>query len=416
MKAIRLGVAAALSLGWSACNDATESGIPDLSGTPSFAVQRADFNGASAVALLDGDGALLEEKYISSGTELPGLNAALVGDIALPSSPCDRDVLTVVGRYGADYVLRVGLDSAKVLAQVKTQHAPEGMAFSGNPQDILCLGDGRALVSRLSVNLGVKPSDIDRGDDLLVLDLEAKKIVSRVDLSEFQGKTTSYDANGKPVEETTYARPGNIVALGEHALVGLSRYSEANDYDTDGMVALLDLKDLSVEPVELEGLMNCGTVVPVAGSDDAAIVQCGAPWVDTTSSGLAYVTVQGGKASVKHIYKPKQGEPLIYANPTSIGGTRVIAATQDYAGDVPPPDQAYAVDLATGKTQKLFETHAPGEVGSGTTRLETGLVLIPDASKGVRVFQLKDGKLEARDPIEFDAVLPARAVRPLIAF
>ena len=68
------------------CNDDPEVAIEDLTDVPSFAVQRSDYMSA-AVALLDGDGALLDASYISSGKTPPGLSSTLHGDIALPTTP-----------------------------------------------------------------------------------------------------------------------------------------------------------------------------------------------------------------------------------------------------------------------------------------------------------------------------------------
>jgi hypothetical protein len=414
MTRVELGVAGLLWVGLSACNDAAETGVPDLSGKPTFAVQRADYAGASAIALIDGDGKLLEEKYLSSGTKLPGLNAALAADIALPTTPCDEGVLTLVGRLNADYVLRVAFDSAEVIGQVKTQKALTSTAFSGNPQDILCLGDGRALVSRLSVNLAAKPGDLDRGDDLLVIDLDKEKISSRIDLAKFQTTVDSVDVDGNAIEEVAYARPGSIVGMGDYALVGLSRYSESYSY-ADGVLALVDLNDLSVEEVDMKGLVNCGSLVPVADRDDAAIVQCAGAWGgDPAAIGVAYVSVKAGKAKIEHVFQTAEGEPLIYGNPTSLGGTRVVAVAQDFVNLT--PDVAYVVDLESGDADELFTAKASGDIGSGSVRVETGLVLVPDASVGVRVFELADDELEAKKSIKLDKAIPARNVRSLAVF
>jgi hypothetical protein len=401
-----------------ACNDSTHSGIPDLKGEPAFAVQRSNFMGSAAVALLDGEGALLNESYISTATEPPGLNTALAGDIALPTTPCDpeQNLLTVVARQGGDYVLQVDLgDDKKAVRQIKTQGKGTGTAFDLNPQDILCLSDGRALVTRLGLNSEAKKGDVDRGDDIAVLDLDKEKILSRVDLSRYDGSTKVIGASGTTTE-TTYASPGSIVRVGDHqALVGLSRLTADFSANPQGEVLLLDLDDLSTSAVELDGLANCGSVFSVPDRDDAAVVQCaGAPYGSADNSGLALISVDGSKATIEQLYKAeKDGHPIV-SSPTPIGGTRVIAAYT--AADYSKPDQVYLLDLETGKSKKLFTTKAAGDLGSGAVRLDKELVLIADAGVGVRVFKLEGDDVVEQKSIELSAAIPARTVRPLVQF
>ena len=143
-------LAAALLCG---CNDDPDTTIEDLTGVPSFAVQRSDYMSA-AVALLDGDGNLLEESYISSGKTPPGLNSALHGDIVLPTTPCKADALLVIARFGGDYVFEMDLDENEVMHQVATQNSDlsDMAAYRSNPQDALCLGGGEVLVTRFAAN------------------------------------------------------------------------------------------------------------------------------------------------------------------------------------------------------------------------------------------------------------------------
>jgi hypothetical protein len=407
---------AALALG--GCGDDEEakggSVFPALDRQPAFAVQLAEFGGSSGIALLDEEGALLEGDYINSGTEAPGLSAALVGDIALPTSPCDPTLLTVLGRSGGEYVLQVNVEEGFVERQVKTQGEGGGTAFSSNPHDILCLDDDRAIVSRHGVNAGVDADDIDRGDDLAVLDLAKGKVTSRVDLGEFHGTVSVIGEDEKEAEEKTFASPDLILRVGEgHALVGLARLSQAFNAHPEGMALVLDLEDLSVAPVALEGLANCGSVYAIPGRENAGVVQCvGVPYGDPASAGLAIVSVSNGKGKVEHVYQAPEGEAPIYSGPTPIGGTRVIAGAANFTD----PDEVYVLDLATGEAQKLFTTAQAGDLGSGAVRLEAGLVLIPDASEGVRVFKVDGDEVEERDSIELDPVLPARAVRALRTF
>lgn len=399
-----------------ACNDAADEGIEDLSGEPSFAIALSDYESAG-VALLDGDGEVISKKYVSSGSALPGLSSALHGDIALPTQPCEEGLLTIVARSGGDYILQVDLEEGKVVHQIPTQGKSDGAAYSSNPQDILCLGDGEALVSRFAPNLDPDASELDLGDDLLRIDLDGEKRKSRIDLSALRGKVEVTDEDGKTEEQTAYARPGSIVRVGDHALVALSRLTDSYAA-AEGMLAIVDLKTDKVKGFELPTVRNCAVLVPVAGRDDAVIASCaGYPYGDRASAGLVLVSVDSdGKAQVEHTYQAKQSLPVIYAAPVSIGGTRVVAiATGDFAEMT--ADSAFVIDLASEEASELLTAGSAGDLGvgaGGAYRPETGMLALPDASKGIRLYEVTEDDVMEGAVIPFDAALPARGIRPLV--
>ncbi len=396
-----------------ACNDEAQDGIKTLDTLPAFAVQRGDFMGGGSIALLDEDGTLIDEEYISSGTNKPGLSAALVGDLFLPTSPCDAQLLTVGGRLGGDYIVQVDLKTSDVVRQVKTQDEPEGAVFSSNPQDLLCLPDGRALVSRLGLNLSAKATSLDRGDDLAVIDLEAKKVSARIDL---QSVEDTLPAQGDAPEEVAYASPGSIVRVGEkHALVGLSRLTQtAWRPHPQGLILLVDIEKLRVEEVALEGLANCGALFAVPGVDNAAVVQgAGAPYGSMENAGLAYVSVEAGKARVEHVFQEALNDVPLTGNPTPVGDAKVIVASADFIGGT--PDVAYLVDMASGTYERLFEATAPGDIGSGAVHPKTGLVLLPDVTVGIRVLSYEGGRVVEKRQVPLSGTIPARYIRPLRA-
>ncbi len=392
-------------LGGMPANDAGSQNVTDLGGTPSFAVQLSDYMSAG-VALIDGDGEVLSKKYISSGSAVAGLSRALHGDIALPTQPCDEGLLTVVARYGGNYVLQVDLDTAKVVGQIDTQGPSMGAAFNSNPQDILCLGGGAALVSRFEPNLDPMAAALDAGDDLLTVDLAKAGRVSRIDLSALRGKVG---------EAVAYARPGSIVRLGDHALVGLSRATGSFE-GAEGMLAIVDLKSSAVTGFALPELRQCGTLTPVADRGDAVIVSCtGGTFGERATAGFFMVSLDSdGKAKVEHTYQSSDPLPSIYASPVSLGGTRLVGvALGDFA--TMAPDTAFVIDLASGEATALFSSALGGEIGSGAYRADTGLLLMPDAGKGVRVFNVGADAIEERETLALDAALPPRSVRPLRA-
>jgi hypothetical protein len=421
MKLISRTLIASLCITAGACNDSVDKGVSaidvskttipdDLRGVPSFAVQVSEFGQATGVTLLDGDGQIVEERYLSTGDEAPVLGAALASDIALPTTPCDPDLVTVVGRQGANNILQVDYRTGEVVRQVSAQRDKSNAegAYQSNPQDVLCLAGDRAIVSRANPNLLPGAAALDLGDDLVVLDLAGGDIAERIALDEFRATV----GEGK-AEELAYARPGSIVRRGKRAVVGLSVYSLSYVAAVPGKLALLDLDTLDVSAIALEKLANCGTVVPVADRDDAVIASCaGSPYGDAATAGLALVSVsQSGEAVVEAEFQEAFEGAALYAAPTSLGGSRVLAVAMDALYTA--PDVAYVVDVVAGSVEKAFEGTVAGGIGSGTMRSDTGLVLVPDTGIGVRLFTAEAGSLTELESVALDTSVPPRAIRPL---
>lgn len=425
-------IVAVMSATTFACNDVADNGIeqldvadsgvdadagsPDLSGKPSFAVGLSDYESAG-VAIIDGDGKVISKKYISSGSEVPGLSSALHGDIALPTQPCEPGVLTVVARSGGDYILQVDLGEGKVIRQISTQGTAGDAAYASNPQDILCLENGEALVTRFEPNLDPSADKLDLGDDVLRIDLAGEKRLSRIDLTPLRGTAEGFDGEGNAEQQTAYARPGSIVRAGEHAIIALSRLTKSYSA-AEGMVAIVDLKTDKVSGFELPDLRNCAVLVPVAGRDDAVVVSCaGNPYGDRATAGLALVSVnEDGKAKLEHTYQADKSLPVIYAAPVSIGGTRIVAiATGDF--DAMTADSAYVIDLDSGESSELFTAGSAGDLGvgaGGAYRLDTGMLALPDASEGIRLFEVTAEAVKDTEVVAFDLKLPVRGIRPLL--
>ena len=171
---------------------------------------------------------------------------------------------------------------------------------------------------------------------------------------------------------------------------------------------------LSVKSLPIPGLAELRQAYPVADRNDAAIVACaGAPYGEASNTGIAVVGVSAeGIGHIEHVFQVKSGEAPVYASVTSLGGTHVLAASQDYVNFT--GDKAYVVDLASGKTSLVFSAKGAGDLGSGTWSAKAKLLFVPDAGLGVRVFHGDAQGLKEGDAIRLDSALPAHAVRPLI--
>jgi hypothetical protein len=246
-----------------------------------------------------------------------------------------------------------------------------------------------------------------------VIDMHAEEITRRIDLADLRTMVSGTNADGEEVEELAYARPGAIVRLGDYAVVGLARLS-ASWIAAPGMVAVIDVEHRElVGGFELDGLKNCTGVSQVVGRDDAVLVGCsGYPFGDTASAGLALLSIdEDGELHEEEALR-EQDAPVLYAGMVSLGGTRLLAvATGDYAANT--GDKAYILDIASGERERLFGTDTPGSIGSGAYRSETGLLLVPDAELGVRLFDVADDEVTASGEVELDAALPARTVRAI---
>ena len=392
--------------------DASEEDPADLTNVPTFAVHLADYGGgATGVAILDGEANVLSERYVSTASTLPGLSAAIAPDMALPSRPCDPKLLTIIGRGDDAYVLQIDLKKSEVVRQVSTQLGTGEVAYSSNPQDIVCLEHDKALVSRL--NPHPKPADpLDLGDDLIVLNLEDGSIERRIDLSDFVPQSDH-------PEGPTFARPANLVRVGNQVVIGLGMFNASYSYyELPGKVLVLSLDTFELTEVPFQNLGNCGTITPVADRDDAVLVACAGNW-SPEYAGVAMVRVdEDGTGTVLAEFQSVQGERTLsggsLGGATSLGGSRAIVTAQSSDPDV--TDAAYVVDLEAGEATLLFESATSWSLGAGAIRLETGILLIPDENVGIHVFEMAGNEITELDPIVFgENEIPARRVVPLRA-
>ena len=404
--------------------DPKSDGLEGVAKPTGFAVLHSDYS-ASSIALLALDGSIVKKRFVHSGTTFEGLESALSGDVALPTVSSEMGVLTYMERYGADTVTRIDIEAGEVLSQLKTQDEADDSGYSSNPQDYLYVDANTAWVTRYAPNTLAGANAKDRGNDLLMIDPGAPKRTStRISFDQFnsQGMVTNPDTN-ETMEVTIYARPSRMAMAGDQLVVGLDRLSEAFDAAAPGMVAVVDLTTKSVEGVELKGLSNCGTVIPVLGEADRVVVSCvGFFGERSQSGGLAVLQNKGGKVTVDSMWRiaKHMDDPMAVTSIASLGGTKVVAVADGDFGD--NPDRAYIVDIATGEQTLLAEAEGSFVMGSGYFIATTDTFLLPDGSTdddgnltgGLRRFRLKEGQEpEELSKLSTDKSLPPRAVQPL---
>lgn len=393
-----------------------ETALAPLARTPRFAVALTDYS-SSAIAMLGADGTILEERWVDSGTELPGLVATLSGDVALPTRQPSDGSFVLLDRFRTDVVSRFCVPSGELVGQVRTHGPGVGESFSSNPHDLMVDAEGRAWVTRFEPNLDPTAAAIDRGTDLLELDLSSmSRTDRRIDLSTFDEMVPM--GSGEPV--IVHARPSRIVRIGTTAIVGLARLSLAFDAAGEGAVAIVSLPGGEVESLSFGALRSCGSVSPVPGREDAVLVTCAGfanPFGDEAmrraSSGLVMLEVDDGEVSIARRWNAADhpSAPIAVQNAIALDDRRVLAAS--WGGFAPPSnDQLHVVDLVSGTVTSAGEAGGAFSLGTPAFDPTTNTVLVPEAAVGLRRFSWTDGVLVEGSAIALgDAIgLPARTV------
>lgn len=370
----------------SACDATTcpEARLEPVTATPRFAVVQSDYS-SSAIALLDDQLTLLTEAWIDSGTTVPKLASTLSGDIVLPTTAAEANVLTTIDRTGV--VTRIEIPTGTVLSQLRTRMTDKAGGFQPNPHDYLPLGDGTALVSRSEPNLTPDAPSEDHGNDLIRIDIETGELVRRYDLAPLDASEGS---------TRFYARPDRLVHLGDFVAIGLVRASLGYQEEGPGAVGFLDLSDDTLHVVHLDGLANCGEIAQVQATDRALVVLCigdgglASGWYDPDSrrarAGLALIEVSPtGSLELSSVYRasdhPNIAPPSTGLIPLS--RTRVLAMA---AGSRTETDALVDYDLDAQTAVVLYKAADSFVLGNGCLSPLDGSLLVPDAGRGVLRF------------------------------
>ncbi len=394
--------------------------LAPLDTAPSWAVVTSDYQ-SSAVALLDADGSPITEAWIDSGTTEPGIVASLTGDVVLPTEPWPGE-LVLLDRYGVDVITRVALPDGRVLGQVPTQLARGDTGYRANPHDAVRLDGSRALVSRYEPNPSAAAPPLDRGNDLVVVDLETATLVDRFPFEPFD----VVEAGSR-----YHARPDRMVRVGDRVVVGLGRMTGDTWQAADGAVVVLDPATGDGAAVALEGLRNCGTVARDPEEPDVVLVLCAGDGFEPDTgvlvaasdatrrrhAGIVSLRVAAdGTAAVEHRWHAadEPDRPVPTSSLVALGGGRLVftAMGDDRSGR---PDRTYLLDPSRGEETLLVESEAFA-IGPGRYAPEQRLLLLPDATVGVRRLRIgEDGSAEELSPADCSPcrALPAREIAPL---
>ena len=390
-----------------ACTEPTSCPPADLApidGEPAYAFVASDY-ASSVIGVLDADGNLLRDAWIDSGTVPPQLVPAVSGDTVLGSRPLAPCVVTVIDRDADVLTFLDACAQDVVIGQLDV-----GPTFYANPQDALAIDETRALVSRSQPNFRPDVEELERGNDLLVVDWREGRVLSRVDLSPL-------DHVG---DERMYARPERMVLLERDdarvVVAGLARLTSDFMRAGPGAVGVVDLATLEPRALAVEGLTNCREVDAVPGAPERAIVTCNGPSFGRAldrqaGAGVAALELEAsGEVRVSAIWRASDHPdgPVFNTWSVPLSADRVVTVAM---GDVGTSlfDRAGVLALG-GEAGSLMEAMDAFVLGDGAFDPSGGILLLPDAGEGtLRRFEISDTGAHELEPVDLSA---CRGLRP----
>ncbi len=387
-------------------------GVPvDASG---FVVVNSDYQSAS-VSLVDLEGRVLSENFISSSSAHAGLSAALSGDVVLPSAGAIDGEIVLIDRAPAGVLTWVDQPTARVRAQLNVS-----TGFFANPHDYVRFSDTKAYVTRHSANFASGKQEFDAGNDVLIIDPSVPEISGRIDLTPaFEEAPEGY----YPTLDRALMLAGKLRVLA----LGFNRDFSSS---VDSRVISIDPERESIEQVlVLEGMHSC-TGVSVAPSGHTIAVSCSgmfgqAPESGFPDSGIVLMSVADELTEVGRFGAAELGGEMIaglsFVNETTLLFT-TFGRLSDDQSKMAAPDTARLLDLERGEVvgSPLQQTsRLPFSLGDPCCDPSASVCVLTDAeTRGgvLHYYHLDDsGKLESQSDIEVDGMLglPPRSAGPL---
>ena len=379
------------------CGDSS-SALDPLDAMPRYAVVSSDYS-SSSIAMLDEDFEVIDESWLNSGTTYPGLVATLSGDVVLPNRQAGDETFAVIDRLFTDVVTRFFVPSGNLNGQARTHGEVGDTGFSSNPQDFIFVDADSAWAPRYNSNFNPAAPPENQGNDLFEINpTDMSATGARIDLSSLDTTATVMTDDG-PIEVDVFARPSRGVLVGSRIVVGLDRISGSFDAAGDGMVAIVDLEDESVQGLELAGLKSCGNAVPVPGAPSKVVVACvgfAQPYGDEpqvrASSGIALLDVAGAEVTIERLWRVADhpGSAIAVNSLIAIDAERVVGvANPDSTRTL---DVLYETDLTTGVQELVHESSGSFVIGLPAYDPDSEMLYVPDAAQNAVVeFASDDG-------------------------
>jgi hypothetical protein len=339
-----------------------------------LAVINSDYQSTS-VSLVDPDTrALVRDDCVDSGSAPLQPSPALSGDVVLPSQPQAGHALVLIDRQN-DAISWVDPTTCQIQKQLSVM-----TGFHSIPHDVVSISANKAYVTRYAKNFDTPTDANGLGDDLLIIDPQAKTITGRIDLSAYAAPVAGADIQ---------ARPDSGVFIDGKVYVSLG--SQDRDYAVAGIgrVAIVDAAtDQVTGTIDIPGFKGCSRLAYLAASK-ALYVACGGLFADPidvqiAESGIAIIdlgasppvvkqTISGtaiGAGSVNFSWVAPLASDLLLAG--TLGTTDPVTYQQT------SPDTAQAINPGAGTAVKVLQGDAFALGRAAGT--PAGWVYLPDGS------------------------------------
>jgi hypothetical protein len=371
--------------------------------TTNVVVVNTDYS-VSSISFLDGDGDLLMDGCLNSGSGGPGMTMTLSGDVVLPTQVPAGGPIPVVDRGNAT-ITWLDVASCAVLGQLAV-----GTGFKSNPQDVVTLSASRAYVVRQDPNPlpTAALDDFDEGNDVLVIDPAQAKIVSRIDLGPFA--------------------PAGVLPRAHRALlidgkVYVSLNAISVDYKSygDGRVVVIDpATDQVTGVIDIPGVKNCGAMT-YAAAMHRLFVACGGAYGDPVGQAATSAIVAIDVGQTPPIVVAQVAATTVGTAPFSNltvaaadGSTALGVAVGDFTGT--PPDSLWSLPLDGKAPTKVFDSSEGFALGAVLYDSEHQRVLATDGTMAspayLRMFDGAAGVFTAGKTVKTNPAqkLPPRAL------
>lgn len=361
------------------------------------AIVLTDFE-STQIALSDLEGRTLSESFISTASaQVSGMGFPLSGDVGLPSERPASGNVVLLDRYGTNVITWVNPETASVLGQL-----PVGTGFESNPRDYVELDGDRAYVTRWGHNGAAGKEPFDRGGDMLIIDLQERRIAGAIEF---------------PMEEGLPPRASAITRVGDDYVVTLERLSE--DFATTGdsiLAAVSPETDQIVWQQRIEGKKNCGRLEPSPSGRRFALACSGEideDGVAKTLDGSGILVFERAENGLKEVESFHPGEllnELVQSELAFIDEDRLLFKTQTPYGGA-GNNRLAALTLSTRQTKVLLEAR-PDEDGKGKGLTFVGLFCAPgcastclmaDSDRGVlQTIVASDTDVSVGEPVQVE--------------
>lgn len=306
---------------------------------------------STTVSILDPDGSVLSETFVSSASGSVGLSEPLSGDVYVPTQAVSREKVVLLDNAASSVVSWVDVESARVESQLRV-----GQGFFARPHDYVEVPPDRAYVARFGPNPTPGRQPLDSGSDLAVIDLEAGKLTGTVSLADaLDGADAGY-----------HARPEKIVRVERYVYALLNMSTLAFDEYADGRLAVIDTQtDSVVGVVELTGLAACSGLDASPSGASLAITCSGdfdGEYFGFERSGVVVMDVDGARVAERARWHARALEsgPLgffaSFANETLLAISTFPYAKQ---GEVSYVDALVTLDIESGQSEVVLEAEEP---------------------------------------------------------